>query len=207
MSTGSADWYCTRAGSDTCIIPRTELAVGSYFYIVVRCQEECNFDLKSFYAQEYTLAQDATDVFRWGGTSTNIFKYQVPRTTASGSDTGRWTIEIDPEFQFEQFSVYLSVDSHFNLIEEKQEAMIFDDALIIQQTRQSANWCVGCDVYVILVTVGDRRVYVKTEAVNFNLEIDDTVPIKASILRNQFECYSYSTQEKTHDLIFTLSNF
>lgn len=174
---------------------------------MVLCKEECSFDLKSFYTNEYELPQDSTSVYRWGGTSTNIFKYRVPASTQSGGETGRWTIEIDPEFQFEQFSVYLSIDSHFNLIEEKQEAMIFDDALIIQQTKQSANWCVNCDVYVILETVGDRRVYIKTEAVNFNPEIDDKVPIKAAILRNQFECFAFNTQEKTHDLVFTLSNF
>lgn len=55
----------------------------------------------------------------------------MPRTTASGAATGRWEIKIDPEYQFEQFMVYLSIDSHFNLIEEKQEAIIFDDAVVI----------------------------------------------------------------------------
>lgn len=95
------------------------------------CNEACTYDLRSYYVTEYDLPQNTQTPYRWNGTSTNILKYTVPRTTASGAATGRWEIKIDPEYQFEQFMVYLSIDSHFNLIEEKQEAIIFDDAVVI----------------------------------------------------------------------------
>jgi hypothetical protein len=102
-SPGEADYYCTRAGSDTCIIPADEIARGEYYYIVIVCQDACTYDLRSYYVTEYTLAQNEEVAYRWNGTSTNILKYSVPRTTASGAATGRWSIKVDPEFQFEQF--------------------------------------------------------------------------------------------------------
>lgn len=87
---GEADYYCARAGSDTCIIPASDITRGDYFYLVVVCLEACTYDLKSYYVNEYTLAQNEKETYRWNGTSTNIFKYPVPQKTASGATTGRW---------------------------------------------------------------------------------------------------------------------
>jgi hypothetical protein len=94
---GEADWYCTRAGSDTCIIPATEFAPKDFIYIVIMCKKECTYNLRTYYVTEYDLAQNAETPFRWNGTSTNILKYSVPRTTSSGASTSRWTVKIDPE--------------------------------------------------------------------------------------------------------------
>jgi hypothetical protein len=92
-------------------------------------------------------------------------------------------------------------------MEDKQEALVLDDALIIQQTRQSLNWCTECDVYIILVTIGDRRVYVTTSASNYNQEISTKTDTTAVILRNQIECYSYTVLERESDLVFTVENY
>jgi hypothetical protein len=75
--------------------------MGDYFYIVVVCREECTYDLKSYYATEYNLNQNSQTPYRWNGTSTNILKYSVPKSTSSGASTGRWKITIDPQYRFE----------------------------------------------------------------------------------------------------------
>lgn len=120
---GEADWYCDRKGTDICIVPASEIEIGLYYYIVVMCNEACTYDLKSYYVTEYDLAQNDKQTFRWNGTSTNILKYTVPRTTASGANTGRWTLQVDPEYKFEEFSVYLSFGSKFELVEEVQDIL------------------------------------------------------------------------------------
>jgi hypothetical protein len=99
------------------------------------------------------------------------------------------------------------LDSHFNLIEEKQEALVLENSLIIQQTKQSSAWCTECDVYIIIVTVGDRRLYVTTSASNYNDEVGSSVVSTATVLRNQIECYSYTVLSKDKDLIFDVNNY
>ena len=58
------------------------------------------------------------------------------------------------------------------------------DAIIVEQTEASLNWCKGCTIWLILTTVGDKRVQVTAQAINFNPNIDDNVPITAIILKN-----------------------
>lgn len=109
---------------------------------------------------ESTLTEGLKTAYRWNGTSTTILKYNVPKTTGYSSTTDRWSIKIEPEDNFEQFETYVSFDSKFNLIEEKQEALVLNDALIVYQTSSSSGWCTGCSIWLIINTAGDRRVYV-----------------------------------------------
>lgn len=154
------------------------------FYIVVACLKECTYDIRSYYATEYTLVDGEQTAFRWNGTSTNILRYEVPQNTLSGARTDRWTIKVDPEADFEQFEAYLSFDDQFNLVEESENVFLVDHAMIVQQTDRSSNWCRGCSIWLIVNTVGDKRVQITAEAINYNPSIDDSIPITAIILKN-----------------------
>ena len=69
--------------------------------------------------------------FRWNGTSTNILRYDVPRTTQSGEPTERWSIKIDPEVEFEEFQVFLCRAGDFNKINQREELFLIDNAIIV----------------------------------------------------------------------------
>ena len=45
---------------------------------------ECQYDLKMYYAREFDLNDDERTIYRWGGHVTNILKYNIPDLTASG---------------------------------------------------------------------------------------------------------------------------
>ena len=75
---------CTRDGSDTCIIQRGDFNVGSIFVISVFCMEECTFDLKAYYAPEIELQERKRQTYRWGGHSTAMLKYYVPKLSGEG---------------------------------------------------------------------------------------------------------------------------
>lgn len=74
-------------------------------------------------------------------------------------------------------------------MERREEVFLVDNAIVVQQTDKSNNWCIGCSVWLIVITVGDKRVQVTAEATNFNPSIDDEIPITAIILKNQISCY------------------
>ena len=68
---------------------------------------ECTYDLKQFYAQEFNLTDSERKVYRWGGHVTNILKFRVPATTATGV-TNKFEILVEPEVDFKYIEVYLS---------------------------------------------------------------------------------------------------
>ena len=84
-SVSQADWHSTREGSDTCIIHSSEFEVNDILYITIACMNECTYDLRAYYANEYELIDGERMVFRWGGHVTNILKYQVPENTSIGA--------------------------------------------------------------------------------------------------------------------------
>jgi hypothetical protein len=102
-SISSATWYCTRAGSDTCIVPSSQFQIGDTFYIVVSCRRQCTYDIRSYYVSESILPENSKTAFRWNGTSTEIISYYVPAVNLYGVLPSKWQITIDPEAPFQQF--------------------------------------------------------------------------------------------------------
>lgn len=84
---------------------------------------------------------------------------------------------------------------------------LVDDAIIVQQTDKSSNWCRGCTVWLIVNTIGDKRVQVTASAVNFNPNIDDSLPITAIIPKNQISCYAYPVLTDDQDVLFEVRNY
>lgn len=104
-----ADWHSTRDGSDTCIVHSSEFEVGDVLYITIACMNECSYDLRAYYAQEFELSDSERMVFRWGGHVTNILKYRVPETTSIG-ETQKFEVLVEPEVDYKFIEVFLSHD-------------------------------------------------------------------------------------------------
>lgn len=66
------------------IIPKGQAEVNDIFLITVQCLNECTYDLRTYYAQEVDVAGNDRAVYRWGGHSTNILKYEIPEFSTQG---------------------------------------------------------------------------------------------------------------------------
>lgn len=97
-----------KQGSDTCIIKRTEINYGDYFYIGVRCLNPCTYSLRAVYAPVTTLTEGARTQFRFDGYSTNIFEYYVPSDAKTGSTLGA-TLMVEAENPYSPIDMYFSV--------------------------------------------------------------------------------------------------
>ena len=81
--------------------------MGDILYITIACMNECTYDLRAYYANEFELVDGERMVFRWGGHVTNILKYKVPETTSIGL-TEKFEILIEPEVDYKFIEVFLS---------------------------------------------------------------------------------------------------
>ena len=69
--------------------------------------QECTFDLRAFYAPEVELRDRERQQFRWGGHSTAMLKYYVPKLSGEGF-TDSYSIKIEPERPYSIVDVYVS---------------------------------------------------------------------------------------------------
>ena len=93
LSEYDADYSCERDGSDTCIIHKGDFEIGDIVYITVFCMQECTFELRAYYAPELELKERERMTFRWGGHSTAMLKYYVPKLSGEGF-TDSYTIKV-----------------------------------------------------------------------------------------------------------------
>jgi hypothetical protein len=52
-----SEWFCEREGSETCIIRNGEFEIGDTFYIGVKCERECQYDLRVWFTKEFDLIE------------------------------------------------------------------------------------------------------------------------------------------------------
>jgi hypothetical protein len=57
-SAKQSDYYCEKAGSDTCIVPPSNINFYDVFYIGVRCTAPCTYDLRVMYVSMTVLAEN-----------------------------------------------------------------------------------------------------------------------------------------------------
>ena len=69
---------------------------------------ECDYDLKMFYAREFELNESERTVYRWGGHVTNILKLWVDSTTAVGK-TNKFELAIQPEVDYKYIEAFVSL--------------------------------------------------------------------------------------------------
>lgn len=195
-----AEWICATAGSDTCIIPSSGYAVGDTFYITVACMKQCTYDIKSYYSPEYVLEDSVKTPFRWNGTSTTVLRYDVPRLSQTGGLTNRVRIVISPEAKFEQIRVVFSSDSQLIMREDRASALLLDNSMVVYITDETIRWCTDCSIWLIVNTIGDRRLYVTASAINQNPELLNMVAMQPVVLRNQIDCFSYAVLSSKTDI-------
>ena len=203
-----ATWHSAREGSDHCIIHANDYEIGDTLFITIRCMNECTYDLKQFYAQEFNLTDSERMVYRWGGHVTNILKFRVPATTATGV-TNKFEILVEPEVDYKHIEVYLShaYDGKFSVIEDHPASHITDLGLSVLMTSKDIRWCTNCYVYLIVNMIEDRRIYVTAEAKTSNDGILEGIDSYLLANEGSIECLSYSIGSSKDDALFHFYNF
>jgi hypothetical protein len=92
--------------------------VGDNIYITVYCRQECEFDIRAYYAKEQEIRERERMNFRWGGHSVAILKYYVPELSGEGF-TDSFNIKVEPEQPYAQIDVFVSFDNNFNIMEDR----------------------------------------------------------------------------------------
>ena len=196
-----ATWHSTREGSDTCIIHSDDFEIGDTLFITVFCMNECTYDLRPYYAEEYDLEDGERMVFRWGGHVTNILRYLVPDYTDIGA-TYKFEISLEPEIDYKYLEVYVSHDSKYSVIEDRPARHITDEGLSVYMTSEDTRWCVNCYVYLIVNMIEDKRLYVTSQARTVNEGLDTNIVNHFSANEGSLECKSYSIGSIKSDALF-----
>lgn len=97
-----------KSGSDTCIVKRTDINYGDYFYIGIRCLNPCAYSLRAIYAPITSLAEATRTQVRFDGYSSNIFEYYIPSDATTGSALGT-TITVESENAYSSIDMYFSI--------------------------------------------------------------------------------------------------
>ena len=100
-------YYGEREGSDTVLIPKSQVTIGDVFLITVHCRNECKYDLRSYYTPEIDITNANRKVKRWGGHSTAVLKFDIPRFSLEGV-TEAIDIRIEPEGDYKYLEAYIS---------------------------------------------------------------------------------------------------
>ena len=97
-----------KAGSDTCIVKRTDINYGDFFYIGVRCINSCTYSLRAIYAPITSLTESTRTQVRFDGYSSNIFEYYVPADAKTGQTRGA-RIMVESENPYTPIDLYFSI--------------------------------------------------------------------------------------------------
>jgi hypothetical protein len=103
-----------KAGSDTCIVKRTEINYGDYFYVGVRCMNPCTYSLRAMYAPITSLAEATRTQVRFDGYSSNIFEYYIPADAKTGTTLGT-RIAIESENPYSSIDMYFSTGKKYSI--------------------------------------------------------------------------------------------
>jgi len=187
-----ADWFAERVGSDTVFIEKENIQIGDVFYITVRCNNECVYDLRTYYAREEDITDKQGEVYRWGGHSSAYLTYYIAEFTGAGA-TERIEIKFEPEGNYKYIDVFISFDKNFNLIEDKPHYHLLDSGVAVMLNKRDYRWCVDCTLYILVNMIEDRRLYITSDAFS---SVTGTMAsgVKRKFLVNsgKTECLSYS---------------
>jgi len=86
---------------------------------------------------------------RFGAYETHILSYYIAPDKA-----GAWTdsieMKVEPEEQYSNIEVFLSLDANFKVIDEKRAQHILRNGLAIKFGKNDLDWCSKCYVYLIV---------------------------------------------------------
>lgn len=162
-SAAGAKWYSEREGTDVVFIPKDQVELNDIFLVTVYCRNECDYDLRTYYAPEIDISNAKRSVKRFGGHSSNILKYFIPEFS-SGGLTDTIDIRIEPEGDYKYLEVYVSFDENFSIIEDRPTRHILDNGLSVMINSNDYRWCTSCNLYIIVNMIEDRRVYITSNA-------------------------------------------
>lgn len=143
---------------------------------------------------------------RFDADSTQLLRYYIP------SAVKRWKtesieIKIEPEDKYSPIDVYLSLDPHFYLIEEKPANHILDNGIGIKFGKGDFAWCVQCYVYVILNVYDEQRYYVTSNAVREADPFTEKVDLEVMVNPFQQQCWQYFVLRNREDLRVDITGY
>lgn len=205
-SPANAQWYCEKKGSDTCILRNGDFAVGETLYFSVFCVEQCNYKLRIYYASEINLSASNRYQHTFEAYSTSILSFTIPESVG-GKTTESLEVGVEPETQYTNMDLYLSLDSEFQIIEEKPATHTTATSLAVKFSKLDNKWCTKCTVYLILNIERGGRYYITTTPRASNDQVSDLLP--STVYANSFhqECYPYFILRANYDLVINLEGY
>ena len=84
MSANMSDYYCAKIGTDTCVVPPTNINYYDTFYVGIRCIDRCNYDLRIQYMSVTLLTDSVAYNAIVDGHDSLLFSYYVPASASNG---------------------------------------------------------------------------------------------------------------------------
>lgn len=159
----TAQWYCEKKGSETCVLANGEFAVGETIYLGVRCVMGCSYKLRAWFTKTTDLTTSSRRQLRFDAYSTQILKYRIPKEV-KGAATTSIELKVDPELSYTSLDLYLSLDSKIYMIEEQPAAHLSANGVVLKFGDKDYKWCKDCDVYAILNVYKEDRYYISSIA-------------------------------------------
>ena len=205
-SSSNADWYCERRGSETCIIQKGDFAIGETLYIGIACTRACSYKLRIWFTPTVDLTTSNRRQLRFAAYSTYILKYVVPDNILE-EITRSVEIYVQPEHQYTQLDLLLSLDATFYLIEETPAAHVTASGKAIKFSDRNAKWCRNCAVYAILNIYEEDRYYITSLGRVENDELSNAIPTDVFVNPFEQQCFPYFVERTKYDVRITISGY
>mmetsp|Transcript_22972 Transcript_22972/g.22315 ORF Transcript_22972/g.22315 Transcript_22972/m.22315 type:complete len:188 (+) Transcript_22972:289-852(+) len=158
-----SDYYCMKVGSDTCVVPPSNIAFLDMFYIGIRCIEECVYDLKVMYMTTANLLDNEAYLEIVEGHQSNLFVYSVP-SSANDGFTSAFKVTIVGDNTYQPIDIALSLDEDIYQIEEKLNKLVLGKGMGIKFTSDSISFCTNCNVYLLIEFQAQGAYYITASA-------------------------------------------
>ena len=143
---------------------------------------------------------------RFDAYSTYILKYVVPDNILE-EITRSIEIYVQPEHQYTQIDLLLSLDAAFYLIEETPAAHVTATGKAIKFTDRDLKWCRNCAVYAILNIYDEDRYYITSVGRVENDELSNSIPTDVFVNPFEQQCFPYFVERTKYDVRITVAGY
>lgn len=116
-------------------------------------------------------------------------------------------IYVEPEHQYTELDLLLSLDAAFYLIEETPAAHVTATGKAIKFTDRNAKWCRNCPIYAILNIYQEDRYYITSLGRIENDELSNTIPTDVFVNPFEQQCFSYFVERTKYDVRITIGGY
>ncbi len=197
-----AKWQCSSYGKDTCGIPHSELEEGMIFTVIVKCIDNCKFELEPTFENELELNNGVPVQIYFETDETKIFKFKIPR---QGRNSGLESITITA-------APTLSVLSDVELEVSKDPAKLGSSSAIkgvaawkkgkivrITKDTNSRVWCTDCTLYITVDANEAGRYQLTAETNQRELKLYKDQKLDDLAYYGSTNCYTYVIKDAVCD--------